>query len=127
MGKGRVSFAALPCALEDVECGDSAAKLGSLRFQCTELVRNFSNLSTTVVAGLSWSACSIGMTLLNKHAVAKSDASLAVVVVQMLVTVGCAIATCNLQFGEGTKLWAMSVPPLFAAMMATSILSRFAT
>ena len=65
--------------------------------------------------------------MLHRHD-AKSDAPLAVVVVQMLVTVGCAIATCNLQFGEGTKLWAMSVPPLFAAMMATSTLAlRYVT
>ena len=126
MGKktARVSWAALSCAGEgDLELGQHDSRFQALYDKCKELLDQLGNLSQTVTASICWSMCSIGMTLLNKRAVKMAGTPLAVVVLQMLVTVGCAAATRNLQFGEGTKLWAMSVPPLFAAMMATSILA----
>ena len=77
----------------------------------------------TAAACISWASCSIGMTVLNKLAVNKTHAPVAVVIVQMLATSAVAVASRNLKFGEGWKLWAVSVPPLFVLMMVTSMLA----
>ena len=79
--------------------------------------------SEAVLAALSWAACSIGMTLLNKLSVSKSGSPYGVVLVQMAVTCVAAVATRDLRFGEGTRRWAVSVPALFVVMMVTSMLA----
>ena len=76
-----------------------------------------------VIAAVSWSACSCGMTLLNKVAVSRTDAPLLVIVAQMVVTTALALCSCNLRFGDGTLVWALTVPPLFCLMMATSMVA----
>ena len=79
--------------------------------------------SEAVLAAVSWAACSIGMTLLNKLSVSKSGSPYGVVLVQMGVTCIAAVATRDLRFGEGTRRWAVSVPALFVVMMVTSMLA----
>ena len=76
-----------------------------------------------VLAGLSWAACSIGMTLLNKLAVTKSGSAFGVVMVQMVVTCVAALATRKVHIGQGWKRWAFTVPILFFLMMITSMLA----
>jgi drug/metabolite transporter (DMT)-like permease len=63
------------------------------------------------------------MTLLNKLAVSKTRAPVAVVIVQMLATCLVAAASCDLQFGNGWRQWAVSVPLLFVLMMVSSMLA----
>ena len=79
--------------------------------------------SEALLAAVSWAACSIGMTLLNKLSVNKSGSPYGVVLVQMGVTCVAAVATRDLRFGEGTRRWAVSVPALFVVMMVTSMLA----
>ena len=79
--------------------------------------------SEAVLSAVSWAACSIGMTLLNKVSVNKSGSPYGVVLVQMGVTCVAAVATRDLRFGEGTRRWAVSVPALFVVMMVTSMLA----
>ena len=79
--------------------------------------------SEAVLSAVSWAACSIGMTLLNKVSVNKSGSPYGVVLVQMGVTCIAAVATRDLRFGEGTRRWAVSVPALFVVMMVTSMLA----
>ena len=79
--------------------------------------------SEAMLAAVSWAACSIGMTLLNKLSVNKSGSPYGVVLVQMGVTCVAAVATRDLRFGEGTRRWAVSVPALFVVMMVTSMLA----
>jgi|EP00908_Phaeocystis_cordata_P005901 hypothetical protein len=77
-----------------------------------------------LAAGVSWGVCSIGMTLLNKRAVEKTGAPLGVVALQMLATSLLALSQYKtLHFGKGTRLWAMTVPPLFMCMMGSSMLA----
>lgn len=79
--------------------------------------------SEVVLATLAWASCSIGMTLLNKEAVSKTHAPVAVVILQMCVTCVMAIASRDLRFGEGWRSWAVSVPPLFVLMMVSSMIA----
>ena len=83
----------------------------------------FEEQTEVAVATLAWSICSISMTILNKLAVNHTRAPIAVVIVQMLATCAMAAASCDLRFGAGWKLWAITVPPLFVLMMATSMLA----
>jgi len=76
------------------------------------------------MAAVSWARCSIGMTVLNKVAVNRTRAPVAVVIVQMLAT--CVLAAASgskLHFGNGWRTWAVSVPPLFVLMMVSSMLA----
>ena len=79
--------------------------------------------ASEAASAVSWAACSIGMTLLNKVSVNKSGSPYGVVLVQMGVTCVAAVATRDLRFGEGTRRWAVSVPALFVVMMVTSMLA----
>jgi len=77
-----------------------------------------------LAAAASWGTCSIGMTLLNKRAIDKTGAPLGVVVLQMLATVLVALSQHRrLHFGQGTRLWASTVPILFMCMMGSSMLA----
>jgi len=77
-----------------------------------------------LAAGVSWGACSIGMTLLNKRAIQKTGAPLGVLILQMLATVLMALLQFRmLHFGRGTWLWASTVPVLFMCMMGSSMLA----
>ena len=77
-----------------------------------------------LAAAASWGVCSIGMTLLNKRAIDKTGAPLGVVVLQMLATVLVALSQYKrLHFGQGTRLWASTVPVLFMCMMGSSMLA----
>ena len=80
-------------------------------------------MGSIAAAALSFSACSIGMTLLNKLAVSRTSAPLGVLVVQLATTCVLAIASGNLHFGTGTRRWAMTIPFLFVAMMVSSMLA----
>lgn len=88
-----------------------------------KLLKSLGEQSEVALAALAWAACSIGMTVLNKLAVNRTRAPVAVVVLQMLATCAVAAASGNLHFGQGWKLWAVSVPPLFVLMMVTSMLA----
>ena len=77
----------------------------------------------TVVATVSWAACSISMTLLNKVSISRTRAPVAVVIVQMLATALLAVCSRDLKFGQGWRTWALTVPPLFVLMMITSMLA----
>ena len=103
------------------KCAASAVKkLLKLR---EAAVARLGEQSETALATLAWASCSIGMTVLNKLAVNRTRAPIAVVIVQMLATCAMAVATRNLHFGPGWKIWAMSVPPLFVLMMVSSMLA----
>ncbi len=106
-----------PMPMADEEAG--GASTSSLLDQ----VRIYVGASETAAATVAWGTCSVGMTLLNKIVVIKSHAPLAVVIVQMVATVGMAFASRNVHFGEGTRTWALVVPPLFALMMLSSMLA----
>jgi len=88
-----------------------------------EALRSAMGASEIAMAAASWATCSISMTLLNKVAVGRSHAPIAVVIVQMLATVGMAAGSKNVHFGNGWRLWALAVPPLFALMMVTSMIA----
>ena len=77
-----------------------------------------------LAAAASWGTCSIGMTLLNKRAIDKTGAPLGVLILQMLATVLVALSQHRrLHFGQGTRLWASTVPILFMCMMGSSMLA----
>ena len=78
---------------------------------------------TLLLAAVPWMACSIGMTVLNKLAVMKTGAPLGVVMVQMAATCVVALASRDLHFGRGTKMWALTIPWLFVAMMVSSMMA----
>ena len=82
-----------------------------------------SGVAEVVLAGASWSACSVSMTVLNKIAINKTDAPIAVLILQMVVTTLIAGASSDIRFGAGWKLWASTVPVLFVLMMVTSMLA----
>jgi len=112
----KAKFQPMPMANEAGDDGDGSNQ------PCVRL-RQMVGASEVVGAGVSWAACSISMTLLNKVAVGKSHAPIAVVVMQMLATVGIALASNDVRFGAGTRTWALAVPPLFALMMITSMIA----
>lgn len=76
-----------------------------------------------MLAGCSWAACSLGMTILNKLVVSKTRAPIVAVIVQMLATALTACASRKLHFGAGWVTWALAVPPLFFLMMVTSMIA----
>jgi len=86
-------------------------------------IREIFGVSEVFIAAVAWSASSISMTVLNKLVVTHSHAPMAVVVVQMIATVGVSANSRDLHFGEGWKLWAMAVCPLYSLMMLTSMLA----
>ena len=91
---------------------------------CGHCLRKHRDSSELLLAGATWGFCSVFMTLLNKVALQLTDAPLSVLIVQMAAT--CVVCLCRyktLRFGAGTKLWATRVPPLFVAMLATSMFS----
>ena len=134
-----MAFAPLPIVEPLSEPDDTA--LARLRTLCAQLLRQLRRLpkkvlgplrsrsttlgeqAETVTAALAWAACSIGMTVLNKLAVNRTRAPVAVVIVQMLATCVMAAASCDLRFGQGWRTWAISVPPLFVLMMVSSMLA----
>ena len=79
--------------------------------------------NTLLLSAIPWMACSIGMTVLNKLAVTKTGAPLGVVMVQMTATCVVALASRDLHFGIGSKMWALTIPWLFVAMMVTSMVA----
>ncbi|KAL1523507.1 hypothetical protein AB1Y20_018445 [Prymnesium parvum] len=118
MPRRDVAFSVLPLDGGTPPCGGA-----SLWCRCAPLRDRVLRTSSVALASASWSCCSIAMTLLNKWAVERTAAPLALVLLQMAATVCLAAATRDLRFGEGALLWAALVPPLFAAMMLSSILA----
>ena len=84
-------------------------------------------MATTLLAIASWSACSIGMTVLNHAGVQQTDAPHAVLVAQFLVAfVAAACASRDRlwsQFGKGTTRWALTVTPAFTLSILSSIVA----
>ena len=82
-------------------------------------------LNEVVLAGLLWSACSVGMTLLNKLAVSSTEAPFGILLVQLLFTILAVLASegRKLRFGRGTLKWAVIVPPLFLLMLCSSMVA----
>ena len=74
-----------------------------------------------VAAG--WAVSSIGMTLLNKMAVSRAGAPLGILIFQMGITCVAALASRNVHLGKGSLTWTVMVPPLFVAMMLSSMLA----
>ena len=80
-------------------------------------------VASLVAAAASFSACSIGMTLLNKLAVSHTRCPLGTLVVQLATTCLMAGASGSVRFGQGTRRWATTIPFLFVAMMVSSMLA----
>jgi len=70
--------------------------------------------------------CSAGMMIINKLALKEAPLPLTIVLIQMAFTVLFLLATpCSLHFGSVRDVmrWALTIPWLFAAMLATSMLA----
>lgn len=88
MGSRRVHFATLPFA---EECGSESSRPSLYEHAIamianTHLAQAVSGAGEVPLAACSWATCSIGMTLLNKTAVARTHAPIALVILQMFVT-----------------------------------------
>lgn len=127
---GKTTFAPLPIVepLQEPAPASPVDHLQKLVKKCVKRLKKLRTASLSeqfelITATALWASCSIGMTVLNKLAVNRTRAPLAVVVVQMLATCVMSVASGNLKFGQGWKTWALSVPPLFVMMMASSMLA----
>ena len=67
------------------------------------------------------------MTVVNHAGVKQTDAPLVVLIIQMAASTAIAIASSGprvvSQFGSGTLIWALTVPPLFVLMLGSSMLA----
>lgn len=86
------------------------------------------SLGTTGLAVIAWSTCSVGMTVINKAGVSRTDAPLALLTLQMIVTAAvCTVASGRQllsQFGKGWHLWAIFTPVLFSATLGSCAAPR---
>ena len=91
------------------------------------LLAKLLSVGEATLATIVFAACSISMTIVNKMGVHRTEAPLALLVLQMVTTaVVCIVASgsaLRTQFGRGAGKWALNTPLLFILSLGTSMMA----